>query len=63
MHAPHNAEGHLLSLGSPLVGLPVGDCRGSGYRRQRILETRRVAGAAIQAEEWYGRRTILSLVM
>jgi hypothetical protein len=26
MHAPHNAEGHFLSLGSPLDGLPVGDC-------------------------------------
>jgi hypothetical protein len=37
MRVPHNAEGHLLSLGSPLDGLPVGGLRGSGYRRQRIL--------------------------
>jgi hypothetical protein len=45
MRAPHNAEGTLLSLGRPLSGLVVGGRQGSGYQRQRILESPSVAGA------------------
>jgi len=47
MRAPHNAEGHLLSLRSPLDGLPVTDCRWSGYRRQRILALTAHAGVGV----------------
>src|SRR5450755_106812 len=52
MRTPHKAEGHLLSLRSPLDRLSVTDCQGSGYRRQRILESPGVAGAAIQPESY-----------
>jgi hypothetical protein len=37
MHTLHNAEGHLLSLRSPLVGLPVTAAK--DRQRQRILES------------------------
>jgi len=42
MHAPHNAEGHLLSLRNPLVGLPVG-----GRPRERI--SARILGVSADA--------------
>jgi hypothetical protein len=29
MHAPHNAEGHFLSLRCPLDGLALGGCDGA----------------------------------
>src|SRR6266851_10467272 len=45
MHGSHSAEGHFLSLRSPLDGLAVGGRRGSGYRRQRILESPRCCWA------------------
>jgi len=47
MHGSHSAEGHFLSLRCPLDGLPVTDCRGSGYRRQRILESPALAGVGV----------------
>src|SRR5260370_26329890 len=39
MHTPHNAEGHLPSLRSPLVGLPIGGRRGSGDRKSTSLDS------------------------
>jgi hypothetical protein len=37
VRTPHNAEGHLLSLRSPLDRLPVTDCQGSGIGASESL--------------------------
>jgi len=48
MHAPHNAEGTLLSLRSPLGGLRVGDCDGADIGARESLPRPDLAGAAFQ---------------
>jgi hypothetical protein len=63
MLAPHNAEGHLLSLGSPLDGPLVSDCDGADIGASESVAHRALLAMDWSPKEWFAIRTVLSGVM